>query len=181
VIAASSTKPYGFLPHYPGPGVGGHCIPVDPVYLLDHARSRDINLKLIEDSILINKERAEKIFSKALELLNGKGESKKAKILIIGVAYKPGVADIRESPALKIIELAQSAGLEVSYHDPYVPQVNGLSSVELSQEILSGYDVIIITTDHDNIAYDQILSAQKPIIDTRNVFVYTSQPQVVKI
>ncbi|MDO8658243.1 MAG: nucleotide sugar dehydrogenase [Candidatus Levybacteria bacterium] len=174
VITAASTKPFGFLPHYPGPGVGGHCIPVDPYYLLNDAKKRGISLKIIEHAGLVNDQQPVKVVNQALEILkktNGKnGEKKKNKILLIGVSYKPDISDIRESPALKIWELFKKHGHSVSYHDPHVSHINGFVSQKLSRNVINQHDLIIITTNHTNINYQNLIKYKKTILDTRNVF-----------
>lgn len=173
VISAASTKPFGFLPHYPGPGVGGHCIPVDPYYLLDDAKKRGIPLKIIEHAGLVNDEQPVKVVQEALKILkktNGKNGKKKSKILLIGVSYKADISDIRESPALKIWELLKEYGHTVSYHDPHVSHVNGFSSQNLSKSIINGHDLIIITTNHTNIDYQKLIRYKTLVLDTRNVF-----------
>lgn len=173
VISAASTKPFGFLPHFPGPGVGGHCIPVDPYYLLDDAKKRGVTLKIIEHAGLVNDEQPVKVVQEALEILkktNGNnGKNKKNKILLIGVSYKPDISDIRESPALKIWELLKEYGHTVSYHDPNVSHVNGFSSQKLSESVINQHDLIIITTNHTNIDYQNLIKYKKFILDTRNV------------
>lgn len=170
VIDAAATKPYGFLPHYPGPGVGGHCIPVDPVYLLEEARNSNVNLTMVEEAVRINESLPLKIVDQAKKKLNGHMARGDARMLLVGITYKPNVDDIRESPALKIWEEATKEGFEVSYHDPYVPQLNGYDSITLTQDSLLNHDVIVIVTNHKNIPYELFTTLDKPIIDTRNIF-----------
>jgi nucleotide sugar dehydrogenase len=180
IIKAASTKPFGFLPHYPGPGVGGHCIPVDPYYLLDDARSQGVSLTLLEEAGEINDKRPQLVYEKALEIL-GKRKTKRKKILLIGVAYKPNIDDIRESAALKIWALFKKNGYKVSYYDPFVPKVHGVKSIEFTEKILSSFDLIIILTNHSNVQYDVLLQTKIPILDTRNTFQSRSYERVVQI
>ena len=170
VINVAATKPYGFLPHYPGPGVGGHCIPVDPYYLLSDARKRGISLTIVEDAGRVNEEQPKKVVTKALEILKKtNGHKATYKVLLLGLTYKKDIGDQRESASLKIWKLLEEKNVNVSYHDPYVPSWNDHVSVELTDKTLSENDVIIITTDHENIDYAKLTSHQKPILDTRNV------------
>ncbi|MCS7201942.1 MAG: nucleotide sugar dehydrogenase [Dictyoglomus sp.] len=178
VIEAASTKPYGFMPFYPGPGLGGHCIPIDPFYLSWKAKEYDYNLRFIELAGEINDEMPKYIVHLVMEALN---KHKKAlngsKIFVIGVAYKPNIADPRESPALKIIPLLEKLGGEVKYHDPFIPEVKIedkgkklrlKKSCELNKDVISESDCVLILTDHDNIDYKQIFENAKLIVDTRN-------------
>lgn len=168
VIEVAATKPFGFMPHYPGPGVGGHCIPVDPIYLLEDAKNRNINLRILESAIQVNSLQPNKVLKKAKRALDGYTGGKVPKLFIIGVTYKPNVPDTRESPGIKILEEAEKQGFEVSYFDPYVPELNGYTSSTLNIDTLNSQDVIIIATDHKDITYDLLAKVDKPIIDTRN-------------
>lgn len=177
VISAASTKPFGFKPFYPGPGYGGHCIPVDPFYLTWKAKEVDYPTKFIELSGEINTLMPYHVVTKVVEALNTKGRSiKGAKVLVLGIAYKKDVDDQRESPALKIISLLQKRGAKVSYNDPHVPQSSGhrdypgldLKSVVLTVRNLKGFDAVIIATDHSAYDYDWIAKNAVLIIDTRN-------------
>lgn len=171
VIKASSTKPFGFLAHYPGPGVGGDCIPVVPYYILNDAKRRGINLKLIEQAGKINDEQPHKVVKRALEIIStSKRHKKKHKVLLLGVSYKPDVKDTRGSPALRIWKILKRNGISVSYHDPYVPRANGVTSKELSKKTIGQHDMIVIVADHKSIKYNTFLGLKKPILDTRNVF-----------
>lgn len=174
VIDAAKTKPYGFQAFYPGPGVGGHCIPLDPYYLAWKAREHDYHTKLIETSGIINDsmpdyvvERASKILNRFKKPLNG------SKVLILGVAYKQDIDDIRHSPALKVIEGFEKEGSIVEYYDPYVKNYdyNGktrTSIKELTKEELKNADLVVITTAHTNIDYDFVQANSKFIFDTKN-------------
>jgi UDP-N-acetyl-D-glucosamine dehydrogenase len=179
VIDAANTKPFGFMAFYPGPGLGGHCIPIDPFYLTWKAREFDISTRFIELAGEINTRMpyivVEKV-AQALDQQSAKGLHS-AKILLIGVAYKKNVDDMRESPSLKLIELLETRGALVEYHDPYIPVIPvtrehaplaGRKSVELTPEVVNRYDAILIATDHDNIDYSLLVEHGKIVIDTRN-------------
>ncbi len=177
VIEAASSKPFGFMPFYPGPGYGGHCIPVDPFYLSWKAKEVDYPTKFIELAGEINTMMPYYVVSKTVEALNARGKSiKGAKIIILGIAYKKDVDDQRESPALRIISLLKEKGARVSYNDPYVPLSFGhrdypglkMKSIPLTRKGLAGYDAVIIATDHSVYDFDWILENSSLIIDTRN-------------
>jgi len=168
VINAAATKPFAFMPHYPGPGVGGHCIPVDPVYLYEEAKNKGVGLNILGSAIKVNDAQPSKVVGEAKKALNGRINGKKAKMLVIGIAYKPESSDIRESPAVKIIEEAEEEGFEVVYFDPHVPKLNGYSSQILSRELVGEQDIIVIATHHKNIQYELIADSGVPVIDTRN-------------
>lgn len=169
VIKACSTKPFGFLAHYPGPGVGGDCIPVVPYYILNDAKQRGINLKLIQQAGKINDRQPHKVVKRALEIISS-SKIKNNKVLLIGASYKPDVSDTRESPAIRIWKILKRKNISVSYHDPHVPKINGAVSKELSKKTIGDHDMIIIVTNHNNISYNEFLNLKKPILDTRNVF-----------
>lgn len=177
VIEAASTKPFGFLPFYPGPGYGGHCIPVDPFYLAWKAKEVEYPTKFIELAGEINTRMPYYVVSKTIAALNESGKSiKGAKLLILGIAYKRDVDDQRESPSLKIISLLQKKGAKVSYNDPYVPQSFGhrdypelrLTSEPLTERKLKEFDAVIIATDHSFYDYDWIVKNASLVVDTRN-------------
>jgi UDP-N-acetyl-D-glucosamine dehydrogenase len=177
VIRAASSKPFGYMPFYPGPGYGGHCIPVDPFYLTWKAKEVDYQTKFIELAGEINTMMPYYVVSKTVESLNENRKSiKGARILILGIAYKKDVDDQRESPALKIISLLQDKGVKVAYNDPYVPESKGhraypglnLKSVPLGQRMLKSYDAVVIATDHSEYDYDWIVKNSSLVIDTRN-------------
>lgn len=176
VIAAASTKPFGFQPFYPGPGLGGHCIPIDPFYLAWKAREIGRQTKFIELAGEINSQMPHYVVSRLGIALN---ESEKAlrgaTVLIIGIAYKPNIDDIRESPAAEIIEMLIQSGANVSYHDPHMPHFPGmrkydieLDSVELTRDALEASDCVLIVTNHDAIDYELIGRHANLIVDTRN-------------
>ncbi len=170
VIDAASTKPFGFMRFEPGPGMGGHCLPVDPFYLSWKARELDFATEFIELAGKVNQTQPYFCVEQAERALNEQGKAVKgAKIAVLGVAYKPGVGDIRESPALKIIDRLQSLGAEIAYHDPYVPELKQfeLHNTELEQA-LAGADVALIVTAHPGIDHNHI-AAMVPTVDFRGV------------
>lgn len=175
VIDSAKTKPYGFQPFYPGPGLGGHCIPLDPYYLSWKAREYGFHTSMIENSMMINDKMPEYCVERAGRILNSYEKSlKNAKILLLGIAYKQDIDDYRESPAIRVINELHKQDAYVDYYDPYVFQykdngkkVNGLKYI--SPEIISTYDLIIITTAHSNIDYVMIQENGRAIFDTKNV------------
>jgi UDP-N-acetyl-D-glucosamine dehydrogenase len=172
VIDAAKTKPYGFMPFYPGPGLGGHCIPLDPFYLAWKAREYDYHTRLIEISGEINDFMPEFVVDNAMKFLN---EHKKAmngaKVLLLGVAYKKDIDDHRESPTLKVIEHLEKSGANIIINDPYIPEFKHNSKVYYSvdwKETIDESDIVIITTDHSCYDYEEIVSRAKIVYDTRN-------------
>jgi len=178
VIEAAKTKPFGFQAFYPGPGLGGHCIPIDPFYLTWKAREYDINTKFIELAGEINTYQPYYVVEKSLEALNGKGKTiNGSSVLILGASYKKNIDDMRESPSLKLIEIFESKGATVNYSDTYVSKLPPTrkynyekESVELTSENIKGYDLIVLSTDHDNFDYKMIAENAQLIVDTRNAF-----------
>jgi len=177
VIQAASSKPFGFMPFYPGPGLGGHCIPIDPFYLTWKAREVDYSTKFIELAGEINTKMPYYVVNKTLEALAANGRAfKGSKILVLGIAYKKNIDDQRESPALKIISLLRAKGVKVEYNDPYVPESSGhreypglrLKSVPLTAARLRAADAVIIATDHSSYDYDFIAKNARLVVDTRN-------------
>lgn len=182
VIDASSSKPFGFMPHYPGPGIGGHCIAIDPYYLLDDAQKRNINLGMVEQAGKVNDGQPKKIVEKALEVIkktNGKKDSHQA--LIVGISYKEDVDDRRESPSLKIWKMLEEENVSVSYYDPYFPNINGKDSTVPSPKTLLENDVIILATPHQAIDYTELISSKIPIIDAKNALKDYSHPHIYRI
>lgn len=188
VIEASKTKPFGFQAFYPGPGLGGHCIPIDPFYLTWKAKEYDFHTRFIELAGEINRHMPYYVVEKCIEGLNNQGKVlKDSKILIIGIAYKKDVEDIRESPAFKVMKILEEKGAKkIDYYDPYVKEVkktrqypHPISSIEFSPGILKSYDVGIIITDHSNIDYKTLYECLPLIIDTRNVY-KEPLPKVIK-
>ncbi|MAZ79897.1 MAG: UDP-N-acetyl-D-glucosamine dehydrogenase [Gammaproteobacteria bacterium] len=178
VINAAATKPFGFNAFYPGPGIGGHCIPVDPFYLTWKAREYGVNTKFIELAGEFNREMPKYVVSRLAYGLNiNKKPINGSKVLILGLAYKKNVDDQRESPSIDIMELINEKGGIVDYSDPHIPNFKKmrqhhfkLSSTELSANTISNYDAIILCTDHDIFDYDLIISNSKLVIDTRGVY-----------
>lgn len=173
VIEAASTKPYGFLPFYPGPGIGGHCIPVDPHYLIWKAKEFHSSTQLIEKAAQINQTMPEYVVFRISMILNElKKPMKHSKILLVGAAYKKNVADLRESPVLEIMELLDHYEADWSYHDPHIPEITMRAakkqSTELNQLAISSFDLVVITTDHDKVDYQQLADHASVIFDTRN-------------
>lgn len=190
VIKAASTKPFGFMPFYPGPGLGGHCIPIDPFYLAWKAREYNSVTRFIELAGEINRQMPNYVLSKISSALNDDKKSiNGSKVLVIGLAYKANIDDTRETPAAEIIELLAKQGALVSYHDPHVvkfPAMRNYSfsmeSVELDQKSLEVADCVVIITNHDVIDYNQIGTFSKLIVDTRNAMseVETPRARIVK-
>lgn len=177
VIEAASTKPFGYTPFFPGPGLGGHCIPIDPFYLSWKAKEYDFAARFIQLAGEINTAMPHYVVERIGGALNDRSKSiRDSKILILGVAYKKDVDDVRESPAMEIMELLQHRGAQLLYSDPYIPQLqkmraydfSNMSSVNLTVELLKGQDVAVITTDHSNFDYQWIVDNSSLIVDTRN-------------
>ena len=176
VIEAAATKPFGFMKFTPGPGFGGHCIPVDPQYLAWKMRTLDYRTRFIELASEINSEMPRFVVEKVRTALSSSGRSVDgARILVLGVAYKRDVNDVRESPALEIIELLADDGAKVEYHDPLVPEIaeegNRMSSVPLTERALIDSDAVVIVTDHSEVDYEQILKLAEVVVDARHVTV----------
>lgn len=174
VIAAAETKPFGFMKFTPGPGLGGHCIPVDPHYLSWKMKTLDYKTRLIELASEINSEMPRYVTEKTADLLNRDGKPVRGSaVLIIGAAYKRDTDDTRESPALDVIQLLAAKGAKVKYHDPLVPSLRhegqDLQSVPLDERLVAESDVIVIVTDHTGVDYDLINRSGRPVLDTRNV------------
>lgn len=178
VINAAATKPYGFQPFYPGPGIGGHCIPVDPFFLTWKAREYGVDTRFIEIAGRINSQMPVWVVQKITEAFNKRGNHlKDANILLLGMAYKQNVDDMRESPSLVVLDLLMEHGANIRYHDPFIPQLpktrkynKDMSGVDLTKEILHQVDCVVLLTKHDNVDYDLILNEAKLIIDTRGHF-----------
>lgn len=175
VVDAAKTKPYGFQAFYPGPGLGGHCIPLDPYYLSWKAREYGFHTSMIEASMMINDKMPEYCVERAGKILNRfKKSLYGSKVLVLGVAYKQDIDDYRESPALRVIEELEEEGANVEYFDPYIPSYREKGVVregirEINPEIISSYDLVVITAAHTNIDYDMIQKSAKAIFDTKNV------------
>ncbi|MEW6553682.1 MAG: nucleotide sugar dehydrogenase [Actinomycetota bacterium] len=174
VIEAAATKPFGFMPFWPGPGLGGHCIPVDPFYLAWKAREYDFQTEFIELAGKVNVNMPYFVSGLVVREINRQGRSVKgARVLVVGVAYKPDVGDTRETPAAKLMELLGDAGVDVAYHDPFVPSFSlgeaALRSVELTDDTLRDCDCVVIVTAHSGVDYGLIARSGVPVLDTRNV------------
>lgn len=174
VVDAAKTKPYGFQPFYPGPGLGGHCIPLDPYYLSWKAREYGFHTSMIESSMMVNDKMPEYCIERAMTILNREKKSLNgSKVLVLGVAYKKNVDDYRESPAIKVIELLKANGAQADFYDPYISSYrykgrihNGIEKFDA--ETVSSYDLVIITTGHTNVDYGMVQNNAKIIFDTRN-------------
>ncbi|HEY1961480.1 MAG TPA: nucleotide sugar dehydrogenase [Rhizomicrobium sp.] len=179
VIDAAKTKPFGYMPFYPGPGLGGHCIPIDPFYLSWRARAFEFDTKFIELAGEVNRAMPRAVVNTLQDALNCRSARaiNGAKILVAGIAYKKNVDDLRESPALRIIEILQGLGAEVSYLDPHFPEVPrtrehanlcGMKTVAFDERTIGKFDAVMITTDHDCFDYDALVRWSKLVVDTRN-------------
>ena len=173
VIDAAATKPFGFMKFTPGPGLGGHCIPIDPLYLSWKMRSLNYTARFIELASQINSEMPLYVVSKIREALNAQQKAiNGSKVLILGVAYKKDIDDVRESPALDVIRLLEKQGAHVDYHDPYVPEVREedevWASVDLDDAALQAADAVVILTDHSDFDYTRVVELSRSLIDTRN-------------
>jgi UDP-N-acetyl-D-glucosamine dehydrogenase len=173
VIDAAASKPYGFMRFHPGPGLGGHCIPIDPLYLAWKMKTLQYRTRFIELAAEVNAEMPRYVVARVTDALNAVRKSVNgSRVLLLGMAYKPNVDDTRESPALDILQLLLERGAEVFYHDPHVPSISldgrGYESVELNAKTLEGADVTIITTDHAALDYDLVLEHARIVVDPRN-------------
>lgn len=178
VIDAAATKPFGFTPYYPGPGLGGHCIPIDPFYLTWKAHEYGLNTRFIELAGEINTKITDWVVSKLMDALNNKEKALKgSNILILGLAYKKNIDDMRESPSIELIEKLRKKSAVVSYSDPYIPYFPkmrehhfDMKSIQINKETLQSFDCVLIATDHDNFDYKLIQENSSLIIDTRGVY-----------
>src|SRR5438876_1034596 len=177
VIDAASTKPFGYTPFYPGPGLGGHCIPIDPFYLSWKAKEYDFSTRFIQLAGEVNTSIPYYVVERIGKALNDRSRSiRGSKILVLGVAYKKDVDDVRESPALEIMEILQEKGADLSYSDPYIPRLHKMraydfshmSSLPLNEDVLKSQDVVLITTDHSSVDYQWVVDHSSTVIDTRN-------------
>jgi UDP-N-acetyl-D-glucosamine dehydrogenase len=179
VIDAAATKPFGFMPFYPGPGLGGHCIPIDPFYLTWKAREFGMTTRFIELAGQINRNMPLHVVSRLSEALSSRHQRAMsgAKILLLGLAYKKNVGDTRESPSLVLTERIEARGASVDYYDPFVPIIpptrehaalSGRASVALTAQTLAEYDAVLIVTDHDDVDYGLVARHARLVLDTRN-------------
>lgn len=186
VINAAKTKPFGYMAFYPGPGLGGHCIPIDPFYLTWKAREYGKNTRFIELAGEINTAMPDYVVSRAMEVLNESSKSLKgSKVLLVGLAYKANVDDMRESPTFVLMDLLAKRGAEVSYYDPFIPEIlptrehahwTGTKSIAWDKSTISQYDLVLISTAHDSVNYKELGSWAKCIVDTRNVMRQVPNP-----
>jgi len=182
VIEAASSKPFGFMTFYPGPGLGGHCIPIDPLYLSWKLKALNYNARFIELASEINGNMPLYVVTKIMDALNNVRKTVNgADILVLGVAYKRDIDDLRESPALDIIRLLEERGANISYHDPYVPNLHregiDLESQPLTEETLSAADAVVIVTDHTCLDYAWVAEHASIVVDTRNALKDVKQPR----
>ena len=187
VIDAAATKPFGFTAYYPGPGLGGHCIPIDPFYLTWKAREYGLHTRFIELSGEVNRAMPEYVVGKVTKALNDRFKSLKgSRLLVLGIAYKKNVDDMRESPAVEVMELLRAAGAEVAYSDPHVPVFPkmrehhfDLASIALTPQAVASYDAVVLTTDHAKFDYEMVRTHARVIIDSRGVY-RTAADNIVK-
>jgi UDP-N-acetyl-D-glucosamine dehydrogenase len=174
VIDAAGTKPFGFMPFYPGPGLGGHCIPIDPFYLSWKAKQSGFEPRFIELAGEVNSKMPHHVMVKVMDALNQHEKSLKgSRVLLLGMAYKKDINDCRESPALDIMRLLQEKGARVYYHDPFIPRIcldggRPNRSVPLSYNEVSSYDCVVIVTNHSGIDYEEVAKGAALVVDTRN-------------
>ena len=174
VVEAAKSKPYGFQPFYPGPGLGGHCIPLDPYYLSWKAREYGFHTSMIESSMMVNDKMPEYCVDRASRILNRFEKSLNgSKVLVLGVAYKQDIDDYRESPAIRVIDVLQRSGVKVDYYDPFISEywhhdktMQGLEKI--SEDIVGQYDLVMVTTAHTNVDYEMVQRSAKAIFDTKN-------------
>jgi UDP-N-acetyl-D-glucosamine dehydrogenase len=187
VIDAAATKPFGFTAYYPGPGLGGHCIPIDPFYLTWKAREYGLHTRFIELSGEVNRAMPEYVVGKVTKALNDRFKSLKgSRLLVLGIAYKKNVDDMRESPAVEVMELLRAAGADVAYSDPHVPVFPkmrehhfDLASIALTPQAVASYDAVVLTTDHAKFDYEMVRAHAQVIIDSRGVY-RTAADNIVK-
>jgi len=173
VLDAAFTKPFGIMPFYPGPGVGGHCIPLDPHYLEWKAKELNFNTHFIALAGEVNRRMPEFVQNKTWRVLNKLGVApSKAKILVLGVAYKKNLDDYRESPSIEILDILVKDGVDVVYHDPYVSEFThkgiSMASQPLTPELVAAQDMVLLLTDHSNVDYQMVMEYAKHMLDTRN-------------
>jgi UDP-N-acetyl-D-glucosamine dehydrogenase len=190
VIRAAGTKPFGFTAFYPGPGLGGHCIPIDPFYLSWKARQYNMSTRFIELAGEVNVAMPEYVVQKLMDSLNDRGKALKgSRVLVLGLSYKKDIDDVRESPSVELIELLAAKGARVDYNDPHCPRMPKkreydlkMTSKKLSAKMLAGYDAVLISTDHSAYDYKFIVRYSKLVVDTRNATksVRTGRSKIVK-
>ena len=187
VVDAASTKPYGFQPFYPGPGLGGHCIPLDPYYLSWKAREFGFHTSMIESSMMVNDKMPEYCVERAMKILNRYGKAlSTSKILVMGIAYKQDIDDYRESPAIDVIDNLKNNGAEVDFFDPYISEYKHKGEIfigidKIDDKIISQYDLVMITTSHSNVDYELVNESAKVIFDTKNAMKDTLKRDKIEI
>jgi UDP-N-acetyl-D-glucosamine dehydrogenase len=186
VVEAAKTKPFGFMPFYPGPGLGGHCIPIDPFYLSWKARQYDLHTEFIELAGKTNEAMPYYVVSRLMDALNGRRKSLAGStVLMLGVAYKANIDDMRESPAIKITELLLVKGAKVVYHDPHVPEYRAgdvsMTNSALTPELVRGADVVLVVTDHAGVDYAMVADKAQLVLDTRNALNAFRDDKVVRL
>jgi UDP-N-acetyl-D-glucosamine dehydrogenase len=185
VIEAAATKPFGFMPFYPGPGLGGHCIPIDPLYLSWKLKTLNYRARFIELAGEINSEMPEHVCALVADVLNHQEKSVKgSRVLVLGVTYKKDIDDVRESPSLDILRLLEARGARVSYHDPFVPELAWNGGTLRSEDLARGVreaDVVVIVTDHSGLPYGDVVASARAVVDTRNATRGVVSDKVVKL
>jgi UDP-N-acetyl-D-glucosamine dehydrogenase len=186
VIRAAATKPFGFMPFYPGPGLGGHCIPIDPFYLSWKARATGFEARFIELAGHVNGQMPEHVVNLVAQSLNHRGVAVRgSKVLVLGVAYKADIDDVRESPSLDIMETLRERGARIEYSDPYVPMLEfagqKLKSVSVTKAQLRRFDCIVIATAHQSFPYGDIVRHSKSVVDTRNALRGRRSPKIARL
>jgi UDP-N-acetyl-D-glucosamine dehydrogenase len=185
VIDAAASKPFGFMPFYPGPGLGGHCIPIDPIYLSWKLKTLNYRARFIELAGEINSAMPEYVVSRIADALNQRRMSVNgSRVLVLGVTYKRDIDDVRESPALDVLRILESRGAAVGYNDPYVPELRLNEATLRSQDLMpavAAADLVVIVTDHSGYPYPAIVNAAKQVVDTRNATKGIASPKIVKI
>jgi UDP-N-acetyl-D-glucosamine dehydrogenase len=186
VINAAKTKPFGFMAFYPGPGLGGHCIPIDPFYLTWKAREYGQNTRFIELAGEVNTAMPLWVVNRSAEALNNERKPiRGSRILLLGLAYKANVDDARESPTYVLMDLLKARGAEISYYDPFVPVIGpsrehghwaGTKSIQWDKSVIAGYDLVLISTAHDAVNYKELGNWAKVIVDTRNIMSQVPNP-----
>ncbi|MHB8925362.1 MAG: nucleotide sugar dehydrogenase [Coriobacteriia bacterium] len=186
VIDAAKTKPFGYMPFYPGPGLGGHCIPIDPFYLSWKAKEYDFHTEFIELSGKINENMPYYVITRLMDALNGQRKSLAgSKVMVLGVAYKNDIDDMRESPAIKVTELLMAKGADVCYHDTWVPEFKVAGTVvphcDLTAETIAAADVVLVITDHRNVDYALVADSARLVLDTRDALKGLENERVVRL
>jgi UDP-N-acetyl-D-glucosamine dehydrogenase len=185
VIDAAASKPFGFMPFQPGPGLGGHCIPIDPLYLSWKLKTLNYRARFIELASEINADMPHYVVNKINDALNDFSKSvKNSKVLILGVSYKRDIDDLRESPALDVIQLLRQRGAKVMYHDAHVPEIKLDDSILISIDLDQGLrdaDCVVIITNHSNLDYQKVVSSSKIVIDTRNATKGIQSSKIIRL